>query len=821
MNRCKNIIIILILLCASNCHAKKSVVESINEMVDTLTSLTCETISAENLLRGRFSHTCIKSDALSMAVAGVSSLGGSLSAMTITRMNDKDLFPENCSFENRADYTNPKINFAFCRNSKLAASYTIGPIISIITKVIPTLITNSKEAWNEAGKIFSIDKKDYHSIYNEPLGKTGSFVDVSVPFMWKVTKHNDQLCISALGLTGYSPIGCKFIKEPFPESIYSKFYGYKNDNKLKNIPEVDKLLTLTNSQSGSCYKKATDASKNLLPIVAPVVECAKQMVGKMALGRFAYDFNNSNKKDSITPKGDSILFKFQQNMRRAVMLLLTIYLIFVGFKILLKGEVPKKSELTLSLLKFILVIYFAVGINKEGEHFDGITEWLFPLLFNATSEFSNWISNAADNELCVFKPEYYKPSLGYMSTWDALDCRISHYLGLNNLNDLLLLAEKEQGIWDTFTNFSIPPYFLLIIPALLLGQVWLAILAIAFPLMVILVAAFVVNIFVISLIIISILAILGPIIIPMVLFDYTKSYFESWLRLMISFTFQPMVATIFMIVMFSMFDSSFYEGCLHKHKTTDSSFIRKDLHTFVLEVDKKEYLGKSNYDFKKCSHSLGFIINHFIDRFDEIKDIGFSDIEAILSNLLSGCIMLYLMYIILGNLTGFTADLSQSLNLSTMVLNAKKIMDSAFSTMSDSLKSQKGGKGKRQSSVKDEKDEAITDLVEQVVKRQNLIKSIEEKGVILPHLEKIAKKQGTVQNLKENTGAVKEQDPVKNLKKDASTTKKQDTVQNLKEETDPAKKQDTAQNPKNDADTRKQDTTRRVKTIEDFEDDEK
>ena len=743
MNRCKNIIIILILLCSANCPAKESVVEKINSIIDKLTSLTCETQGLGDLIRGRYSNTCIKSDVFTMTKDAFMSIGMSFSAMLVTHMNDKDLFPENCSFKNRADYTNPKIDFSFCRNSKLVAHRAMNSIISIITKVIPTLFTNPKEIWNEISNLFKVDKKDYHSIYNESLGGGGLFADLSIPFTWKITKHNDQLCISVLGITGYSPIGCKFIKEPFPESIYSKFYGY--DNKLKNIPEVDKLLKSTNSQIGSCYTKAADASKNLLPITAPIVECAKQMVGKMALGRFAYDFNNSNKKDSITLKGDSILFKFQQNMRRAVMLLLTIYLIFFGFKILLKGEVPEKSELILFLLKFILVIYFSVGINKGGEHFDGITKWLFPLLFNATSEFSNWILNATDNELCVFKPEYYEPSLGYMSTWDALDCRVSHYLGLNNSIDfdLALLAERKKGIWDTITNFSIPPYFLLIPPAYYLGQHWLMELALAFPLMIILVAAFVVNIFVISLIVISILAVLAPIIVPMVLFDYTKSYFESWLRLIISFTFQPMIATVFIMVMFSMFDSSFYEGCLHKHETKYSSSTEKDLHTFTLEVDEKEYLGKSDYDFKKCSHSLGFIINHFIGKFDKIKDIGLSGIITILFNLLSGCIVLYLMYIVLGNLTEFIADLSQSLDLSNMVLKPKQIMDDTLSTMSKAFSAMKKTQGNQSKGNQSNNNEGYDDLLKQVVKRQQLIEQIAVKEASKPQLEEMRQKQSS------------------------------------------------------------------------------
>lgn len=702
MNCYQNILVILILICSANSFAvEKSVLDKVNGIIDTLTSLTCETQSIGRLLRDQFSHTCVKNDALTMAVAGVSSIGMSLSAMTVTRINDKDLFPNNCEFQNRADYTDPTIDFAFCSNSKLIATHTVGKATSIVTQVIPTIVTNPKETWNKITDLFELpDKKAYHDIKRKTVGDTGLFEDLSIPFKWKIIRYKDQVCLAVLGITGYSPIGCKFIKEPYPKSLYSKFYGETEDARF-NLSETDKVLSLTESYNESCYTKALNASKNLIPITAPIVECAKQMVGKMMLGRYAYSFDNSNKTVAQAPKGDSILFKFQQNMRRTVMLLLTIYVIFVGFKILLNGELPKKSELVLYVLKFIFVIYFAIGINKDGEHFDGITKWLFPLIFNATSDFSGWILNASGSELCVFNYDD-NPSMGYMAMWDALDCRISHYLGLDILRNALVIETEEYSSMSTAGNFSIPPYFLLIIPAILTNQLWLAQLALFFPIMVILVAAFMVNVFIISLIIIAILAVLAPIFVPMILFDYTKSYFEFWLRLIISFTFQPMIIAVFSMLMFSMFESSLYEGCFYKHKSLDAKDVGRTggkIHIFSLETDEDQYAGKSEYSFKKCSQSLGYIINTFFkknkkganDKSHEEEDDSlnketrkksFSDSmklvwnhgKAITSNLLIGCIMLYLMYMILGNLTGFIADLSNSLDLSGIVINAKEAM---------------------------------------------------------------------------------------------------------------------------------------------------
>ena len=43
--------------------------------------------------------------------------------------------------------------------------------------------------------------------------------------------------------------------------------------------------------------------------------------------------------------------------------MLSIYIILFGFKILLAGDVPPKSELITFVIKFIFVVYFSVGIN--------------------------------------------------------------------------------------------------------------------------------------------------------------------------------------------------------------------------------------------------------------------------------------------------------------------------------------------------------------------------------------------------------------------------------------------------------------------------
>jgi type IV secretion system protein VirB6 len=53
----------------------------------------------------------------------------------------------------------------------------------------------------------------------------------------------------------------------------------------------------------------------------------------------------------------------------------------------------------------------------------------------------------------------------------------------------------------------------------------------------------------------------APIFIPCVLFQVTKSYFDAWLKLMISYALQPTVLAAFIALMFTTFDQTMYGDC--------------------------------------------------------------------------------------------------------------------------------------------------------------------------------------------------------------------------------------------------------------------
>jgi type IV secretion system protein VirB6 len=197
---------------------------------------------------------------------------------------------------------------------------------------------------------------------------------------------------------------------------------------------------------------------------------------------------------------------------------------------------------------------------------------------------------------------------------------VSHYLGLDALQSLV--AGGKDNL-----NFPIPPYVYLLVPAIYSGIPALVTLAIMYPLLVISVAAFVVSTTAICIISIVILGVLAPIFVPLYLFEYTKGYFDSWVKLLISFMLQPMVVVVFILLMFSVYDFGFYGTCKYGHKdfvasgkeikvTLSTSLVsasvpidgNRNVRHFFVEENRDSYA--SDEEFENCRDSLGFMLNN-------------------------------------------------------------------------------------------------------------------------------------------------------------------------------------------------------------------
>lgn len=724
---------------------------TMDTVVDTLKQLTCETMGVGDLLRSEFSHTCIPAPFFTFVVANLVSPLLYANTMLRVKINDDDLFPEGaCKRENRLNFKDPELNFYMCNNIKLEG-YRVLAIAKSAVYIAGSLFTG-KAPWGDIKKAWNIPKSDYHNKYGGVEGKSGMMVDIGIipVFPWKIIKDKDKLCVATQSFSGWIPIGCKYIKEPYPISIYADFMDL-NPAPPEIRQDNSKFLSLTKcSNAGGCYKRAIDHSKTGIVMSGPIIECVKEMIAKLMISNDVCSFGDVKAVLGSSSRTSSALFQFQVNMHRVVAALLTLYVIFFGFKIVLAGDAPPKADIVNFVVKFVFVVYFSVGINinqnsgNDLNRLDGMIEWAFPFLLDGMTALASWVISASPSELCKFSSIDYATSMGHMALWDSLDCRISHYLGLDMIQTMIVDNASRNHDFKTLDvlSFPIPPYIYLLVPAVISGNFTLISLAIMYPLMVISVGAFVVNATVVCMISIVVLGVLAPLFVPMYLFNYTKGYFEAWVKLLISFMLQPMVAIVFMTTMLSVYDFGFYGTCKYKYK--EMTFSGPEMKMATLNGTLGTYVPGENgggrairyyyldndwtgskyddEDKKGCINSLGFILNNplawlfdtgetmlskaampwindasgteqqkrfsFLDAIKSSPGMFFSMVEVLFEKiktlalaLLVACFTLYLMQHFSETLAEFAADMTEGVSIGNMAIKPQAIYKAGMAAL--------------------------------------------------------------------------------------------------------------------------------------------
>jgi type IV secretion system protein VirB6 len=663
-------------------------------------------------------------------VANIISPGVYANTFLRLKINDDELFPNACKRANRIDPNDPKLSFAMCNNIDLVIQRTVAVINSAIVIAKALFTGGAGDVWQDIQNAWNIPKVKFHKMFiDQKEGDWGVMVDVSLNplfpapiFPWKVIKDHDKLCVATVSFAGWIPIGCKYIKEPFPKSIYSDFIDLSPDPSNNVVYDPNHLTSC--SGSGGCYQSAYSNSKTSIVMSGPLVECVKTMIAKLMISPDVCSLDDAQAVLGSSARTSSSLFQFQVNMHKTVAALLTIYVILFGAKIVLSGDIPEKAQLVNFVLKFLFVIYFSIGINinpgsgNDLDRMDGLIEWVFPFLLGGMTQMASWVISASPSELCTFAASEYPLGMEHIALWDALDCRVSHYIGLDILQTVAVnnaMMNHDYSSMDIL-SFPIPPYLYLLIPAVISGNMTLVMLALMYPLMVISVAAFVVNATIVCMICIVVLGVLAPLFVPMLLFEYTKGYFDSYVKLMISFMLQPMVVVTFMTTMLSVYDFGFYGTCKYTSGTfSDGSRTAK---VFFVDNDWSLY---TEDDAKGCVNSLGFILNNplaflfgtvdiskatfpgqddptrkveeqkfpFLESIQPSPGLIFSTIEilyekirTLIISFLTAIFTLYLLYHFSEQLAEFAADMTEGVSIGNMSIKPQTLQKAGMAAMS-------------------------------------------------------------------------------------------------------------------------------------------
>ena len=293
-----------------------------------------------------------------------------------------------------------------------------------------------------------------------------------------------------------------------------------------------------------------------------------------------FQFKAGNRVKSV-----SMFEMIQVRLKTIITGVLVLSVAFLGFKILLgKFDFENKKEIMVYIFKIAFVIYFVNGDAWKNIFFDGI--------YNGSNEISRIffkISSNNTNDKCNFGAMYnvtndqlmrtlvvYPPNKEYLMIWDTLDCKIMEYLNYG-------------------PGFSSSSIFNFIVGSFVSGGIGLmfalSVMIVGFFMILVVIRA--IHIFVSSAIAIIIYVFVSPIIIPLVLFERTKSIFDAWLSHLMSFTLQPIILFSYIAIFVTLCDQIFYGNHARDGNFLDCSKFCYNL-TNNTKITNLSLCGKSN-----------------------------------------------------------------------------------------------------------------------------------------------------------------------------------------------------------------------------------
>ena len=378
---------------------------------------------------------------------------------------------------------------------------------------------------------------------------------------------DNKICLSMPTIYGTNPLICR------------------NSNKERGSDEKKNIYASNLNISPACYENPKHSLVPSLSLSGRAIQCTKDTLDVSFLGK--------------TPEGKKValgkinnFFKFQSWLSKSVGAFLVIYLIFFGIRILLNPYELTLNVIAMAAIKVILVWYFAIGVNGDFfgiETKNGMTDIVMPLSMQAIWGFADMALSGVSSQLCAFNPSDYKEGYKYYALWDFIDCRIGHYLGLNDTLGIKEITESLKEVWRVGLKwFSIQIYLLLG------GNIIMVLFNIIFCIFLIWMTLKLITHLILCLLSIYVLVYFSPIFVPMCLFSRTNGYFTGWRNSLLSCTLQPTITIGFILLALLMFDTAIYKDCKFKR-----SLLKQD-------GDYKYYEFEMNPTSETCKSSVGY-----------------------------------------------------------------------------------------------------------------------------------------------------------------------------------------------------------------------
>jgi type IV secretion system protein VirB6 len=211
--------------------------------------------------------------------------------------------------------------------------------------------------------------------------------------------------------------------------------------------------------------------------------------------------------------------------------------------------------------------------------------------------------------------------------------------------------------------------------------------------------------YLVCLVTLYVMAYISPIFIPMVLFEQTKAYFDSWMKITLSCALQPAVIGGFLALILTMYDSAIYGTC--EFQRHDYTFGNTNFSTFELRIPNnqpEECVNSAGYKLMKYYMGEGWkkmFLLIFVLR-------SLQDTLGLLTSMTYVLVFTFIFYFFVKSINDFASDLTGGASIESVSAATNKTIDKiakAFSAAASFGKAaaSSGGKKKTTSSTSSDK----------------------------------------------------------------------------------------------------------------------
>lgn len=447
----------------------------------------------------------------------------------------------------------------------------------------------------------------------------------------------------------------------------------------------------------SCYD-GSYKSQSLLSFSGITINCVRQTLDKV----FYTGNGCSQTEDDIYFTLLSPFSYFQEAMKKSVVAALILYVMFYGFKVVLNNEYVHLNKVATFILKFLFVVYFSVGLGsyydqtgKNVSH-NGMTETVLPMLLQLTSDFTEIVFLSGGSQgLCNYDPSKYEAGYEFYRVWDAIDCRVGYYFGLQLLYNLGSSGFLSGGSTSAYGNIASnaadfgPPgtegiealkkpgmltFFVVMFGFFMAGNIIIVLCGMIFGIIFLSVIFYFLNVYLVSMVTLYVMVYISPIFVPMLLFERTKGYFDAWTKIIVSCALQPAVVGGFVALLLTMYDSIFFGNCEYLRHDYNSSGI--NFSTFELREPASEP--------EKCINSTGYkLIKFYLGQGWEKKTLlifeitTLSDFLDLALSMVYMVVYVFIFYFAIQSVNEFISDLTSGPNMSSVVVSPTALMEKA------------------------------------------------------------------------------------------------------------------------------------------------